>query len=345
MNKKKHTIKDIAELAGVSIGTVDRVLHGRGRVSKKANKKINEIVKQIDYTPNPIARNLKNNKTFRICVVLPNPNKDAYWIPAQIGIEEAAREYRAFGIFVEKYIYNPHDKASFIKESKEALFSLPDAMLIATAHQKECIEIVEECKQRKIPIAFFNNHIEDIKNEIFIGQDLYQSGRIAALMVEKLVGLKSKIAIIHLDMEPHMRLKEEGFKDYFEERKGDSTILSKNFKTDDRTRLKIKTIHFFENHPDISAVFITNSKSHVLIDALEENLKDIAVIGYDLLQQNIAYLNEGKIDFLIHQMPKRQAYMGVSYLANHLLFSKPICVQNLLPIDIVSSENVRYYID
>ena len=78
---KKFTIKDIAELSGVSKGTVDRVLHGRGKVSEKALKSVEKVLKEIDYQPNPMARSLKNNKIYTICVILPDPEQDAYWIP------------------------------------------------------------------------------------------------------------------------------------------------------------------------------------------------------------------------------------------------------------------------
>ncbi|WP_414654827.1 LacI family DNA-binding transcriptional regulator, partial [Flavobacterium sp. UBA4854] len=52
---KKYTIKDIAQMAGVSKGTVDRVLHNRGKVSPAALEKINEVLNVIDYEPNLIA--------------------------------------------------------------------------------------------------------------------------------------------------------------------------------------------------------------------------------------------------------------------------------------------------
>ena len=70
---KKHTIKDIAKLAGVSKGTVDRVLHKRGKVSQIALDKVNAVLGKIDYQPNLMARNLKKNKVYRIAVVFPNP--------------------------------------------------------------------------------------------------------------------------------------------------------------------------------------------------------------------------------------------------------------------------------
>jgi hypothetical protein len=58
MNTKNIRIKDIAQLAGVSVGTVDRVLHSRGRVSDDALKKVLAVLDQIDYKPNLIARTL-----------------------------------------------------------------------------------------------------------------------------------------------------------------------------------------------------------------------------------------------------------------------------------------------
>ena len=53
---KNIRIKDIAKLAGVSVGTVDRVLHNRGRVSDDALQKVTAVMNQIDYKPNLIAR-------------------------------------------------------------------------------------------------------------------------------------------------------------------------------------------------------------------------------------------------------------------------------------------------
>ncbi|MPM12713.1 Catabolite control protein A [bioreactor metagenome] len=65
------TISEIAKLAHVSIGTVDRVLHKRGRVAPETIKKIMSIVEDYGYQPNTYARNLKLSKDFTIGVLLP----------------------------------------------------------------------------------------------------------------------------------------------------------------------------------------------------------------------------------------------------------------------------------
>jgi len=75
VNTKNIRIKDIATLAGVSTGTVDRVLHKRGRVSKAAEEKVRKILDEIDYKPNPIARSLGSNKKYKIIALIPDPAK------------------------------------------------------------------------------------------------------------------------------------------------------------------------------------------------------------------------------------------------------------------------------
>lgn len=55
---EKIRIKDIAERAGVSVGTVDRVLHNRPNVSKPAREKVEEALKEMNYQPNVYALSL-----------------------------------------------------------------------------------------------------------------------------------------------------------------------------------------------------------------------------------------------------------------------------------------------
>lgn len=342
---KKYTIKDIAELAGVSKGTVDRVLHRRGKVSNKAQEQVEKILKEIDYQPNPIARNLKNNKVYIICVLMPDPKEDAYWSPAVQGIKDAAKEFKPFGVLVHRFYYHPYDRVSFLEKSQEALQSSPDVLLMAPLFQKEALDIFTKCQEKNVLVALFNNYINTFNNENFIGQDLYQSGRVAASLIDKLIDTAATTAIVHLDEEAHMKLKENGFKAYFREKKNSPKIETLSLKTSNKEELKKAATNFLKTNSKISAVFITNSKAYIFIKAIEDLCKDITVVGYDLLDENIEFLRDGCIDFLIHQKPKRQAYLGVGYLAEHFLFGKPIPSQNLLPIDIITPENVMYYMD
>jgi len=340
---KKYTIKDIAELAGVSKGTVDRVLHRRGKVSPKALADVEKVLKEIDYQPNPIARNLKNNKVYKISVLMPNPKFDAYWVPAVQGIQTAAKEFKPFGVVVNKFYYNPFDPVSFLEKSQEALPSSPDALLMAPLFQKEALDIYKECQEKNILVALFNNAIDAFNHEHFIGQDLFQSGRVAASLIDKLVDESARTAILHLDEEANMKLRENGFKSYFEEKNNAAPIKTFSLKTSDKELFQKEAVAILKQNPEISAVFITNSKTHVFIKAIGKLKNDLTLVGYDLISENVELLKIGCIDFLIHQKPKRQAYLGVGYIAEHFLFGKAVPDQNLLPIDVITAENAMYY--
>jgi len=344
---KKYTIKDIAKMAGVSKGTVDRVLHNRGKVSPTALEKINEVLNVINYEPNLIARNLKNTKVYRICVLLPDPEIDAYWLPCVNGIQDAITEFKAYSVIIETYYFNPESTKSFLSTNAKIIERSPDAVLIAPLFHKETVEIIKQYDELEIMVNTFNNQVESSSIKSFVGQDLYKSGRVAASLMSLILS-KGQIAIIHIDESlknaVHMQEKEKGFRNYFDEKKlTDFSLTTLKLKY---SNIETKFPAFIEENPNLSGIFITTSKAYQIASILSSSKnKKIALIGYDLIEKNVNFLNEGLVHFLIHQNQKRQAYLGVSTLVEHFLFRKEIPETILLPIDIINVENASFYVN
>jgi LacI family transcriptional regulator len=344
--EKIYTIKDIAELAKVSKGTVDRVLHKRGKVSQVALDKVNAVLNEIEYHPNLIARNLKNTKIYRICILLPDPENDPYWYPCAEGITEAKNEFKAFNIAVEIFFFNPKSTASFLETNKALLKSLPDAVLLVPLFYKEALTVIENYNSLGIISSTFNNQLKSSAIKSFVGQDLFQSGRVAARLLDLLLK-KGTIAIIHIDEKyknaVHMQEKEKGFRNYFSELESNKfEILTCKLK---HPQFDIKLIDFLNKYPNTAGIFVTTSKAYYVAEITSKIVdKKIALVGYDLLENNIEYLNSKTINFLIHQNPKRQAYLGITSLIEHFIFDKEIPSQQLLPIDIITTENAKNYI-
>jgi LacI family transcriptional regulator len=72
-------------------------------------------------------------------------------------------------------------------------------------------------------------------------------------------------------------------------------------------------------------------------------IKNVILIGYDLLKENIKFLENDTIQFLICQKPEEQGYKSVLSLFNYLLLNMPIEKFNYSPIDIIMKENIEYY--
>ncbi|WP_034040471.1 LacI family DNA-binding transcriptional regulator [Wocania ichthyoenteri] len=343
---KKYTIKDIAELAGVSKGTVDRVIHKRGKVSQAALEKVTKLLEEIDYQPNLIARSLKNTKNYHICVIQPNPEIDPYWQPCIDGVNDAINEYKSFGITIDSYFFNHADTDSFLEVNEDVLKQLPDAVLITPVFHKESIEVIKKYNANDVIVSTINDPLELNGITNYVGQDLIQSGRIAARLMEMIVPKNRDILIIHLDEvfnnSIHMQLKEKGFKNYLEH------VPNSNYKLKtyslQQADLDEKLYDLLNNPNAISGIFVTTSKVYSVAKTVK-NFPDlnIKIIGYDLLDENIKYLKKGAIDFLINQNPKHQAYLCITQLAEYFLFDKKIPKQKLLPIDIVNSENFDGY--
>jgi LacI family transcriptional regulator len=339
---KKYTIKDIAKLADVSKGTVDRVIHKRGKVSKKALEKVTKIIREIDYKPNLLARSLKNTKDYHICVVLPDYNKDPFWEACREGINEAIEEFKSFGIFIESYFFDLADSSSFLAVNKQVLALTPDAVLLTPLFYKETVDVVNKYNAANILVSKFNNQLDINNTQNFVGQDLYKSGRIAASLMQTLTAKDSTILSIHIDEDinnaTHIQQKEKGFKSYFEEI-GNYNLLS--FSCKDPDIVNSLTAHL-KTITNLSGVFVSTSKAYKITEIFKG--KNIKIIGYDLVQKNITLLKKKEIDFLINQNPKKQVYLGLSLLVDYFLFDKEIPKQSLLPIDIINAENVDTYL-
>ena len=112
MNKKIR-IKDIAERAGVSVGTVDRVLHNRPNVSAASLAKVNNVLKELNYEPNMYASALAYNRSFTFYCLMPRHASEAYWDEVEDGMVEAVEFRRDFQIDVKFIHYSRLDAQSF----------------------------------------------------------------------------------------------------------------------------------------------------------------------------------------------------------------------------------------
>ncbi len=144
----------------------------------------------------------------------------------------------------------------------------------------------------------------------------------------------------------HLIEKKEGFKNYFENNTHkEIEILNIDFEDfSDPKKLSKFINQLIKDHPKLSGIFFTNSRAYKAIECLDsEVVKKIKIIGFDLIEQNLKYLHEDKINFLINQNPIEQGYQGIQTLYKHLILKEEIELIQYLPLDIVVKENVQYY--
>lgn len=351
MSNKNIRIKDIAIQAGVSTGTVDRVIHNRGKVAVKVRKKILAIIEELDYQPNMIARALGTNKIYTVAALIPDSHVDLYWAAPKKGIEKAEKDLSQFGISVRQYVFDPYDVQSFLDKAAEVAGSNPDGILLAPIFHREVLPFLDEWREKAIPVVFFNTQLTDFEPESYIGQDSYQSGKLAGKLAQ-LGQPEGSILIAHIDEDisnsAHLIKKEQGFYDYFSRNglKSKYMLVKAELNRANKVNFNRQLNDIISTTPKLRSIFVTTSKAYAIADYLHRNeIDDLRIVGYDLLPKNIDLMNKGCIDFLINQNPEGQGYWGIYQLTDLLALKKPIQPIKYLPLDIITKENLDYYID
>ena len=350
MKDKIITIKDIATKAQVSTGTVDRVLHKRGRVAAKVEEKILRIIKELDYQPNIIARALSSKKQYVVAVLIPAESYDSYWLAPKTGIKNALKDLKKYGLSVKYYHFDPYNSQSFVTQANELNKERHDAIIVTPIFHREVLPFLQEWKNANVPFVFFNTEISDYEPLSYIGQDSYQSGYLAAKLIHYGQCSPCSVLIAHFDEETsnaaHLEKKELGFKNYFiQNNLQQFDVIRADIARPNHSAFVKQMDGILQANPNIKAVFVTTSKAFEVAEYLtQKHLKDIKIIGYDLLPKNIHYLKQNVISFLINQNPKGQGFWALQILADKLIFEKPVPQLKYLPLDIVTKENANYFI-
>lgn len=351
MPPRKTRIKDIARIVGVSIGTVDRVIHNRGEVAEKTRLKVQRILEETNYSPNVMAQVLKSKKRFHLVSLLPAPSEDnSFWKNHPLGMMNALDELYPFPVTLSQVTFDLQHEEDFQKKTGVVLNLKPDGVLLAPIFKSESIAFCTRLHQENVPFVFIDGYIENTDFLAYIGEDIFQSGRVAGQLVDMVTPEKSDILVVtiarNIQNVHHLTNRTKGFLSYFRKsgkNKGKKIIINIPDPSSDTIKDAIDKA-FLEN-PGIGSIFITGSRSFLIARYLEKKgLKSIDLIGYDLLDSNVAYLKSGTTRFLIGQRPKEQTYKGIKKLFEYLSLHKIPDRIEYLPVDIVTSENVDYFL-
>lgn len=338
-------------MAGVSAGTVDRVLHNRGDVSRASKEKVQKVLDEIDYHPNMFAIGLAAKKRYRIACIIPYYIEHDYWHAVARGIDRAAQELRPFNVGVDYLFYNHADKTSY-EEACTLLQAEPvDAVLIAPNFQEETLRLTSCLEDKKIPYAFIDFNMEQTRALCYIGQDSKSSGYIAAKILMRRYREGQELVLFlnnqkNNPAEVQMQRRLEGFMQYLaDEHKNlviHDVVLHKEYTASNEKLLD----DFFAGHPEAVLGAVFNSRIYQVAGYLQKRGRKLeALVGYDLLQKNVEYLKSGEVSYLIGQRPGLQGYCGVKALCNHVVFKKPVTAVKYMPIDILMKENIDFYFE
>jgi len=344
--ESKITINDIAKYAGVSKGTVDRVIHKRGDVSKESYEKVMNVISELGYKPNIYASMLASHKKHIIAVLIPSFKKGEYWDPIHAGILQASDDAANFNVHVKVFFYDQFLAESFRQACEKVLEVNPSGVILAPIFKNDSLNFVEKLRSINVPYIFMDSKIEDEGYLGYFGMPMYRSGYLCAdLMIGHSV--PESIAFLRVKRDkmqfgdPTVS-RRTGYLDYVLERYPDCKIHNAEIDPNSKEETDKTLLKLFEEHPDIQYVVMFGSRVHLIVDFIEKHhLSDKMIVGFDDLDENVAALKRGTVNFLITQRPGDQAILSISAMTNYILMKKPLPLRdNYLHMNILTRYNV-----
>ena len=311
----KISQKTIAEQAGVSRGTVDRVLHGKPNVKPETRERVLAAVEALGYTPNMVGRALAlSRREYSVCVVLPD---NPFFADVRAGIEAARAELCDYNVTVSYIVTNGKSNAELIKAITD---SPSKAFMVALGDTEDIRACIRRKTEAGIPVITFNTDIKDCGRLCFVGQDLYRSGRIAAsLMLKMLHGEGGRVLILtgSNKYKAH-RERAEGFGDVMADSGRSIELITAPETEDDRELTRIRLLDALEADKSIDGIYMASGHVEELAKVLSSLGRKYRVVVNDLYPSVAEALCGGVIDFTILQDPFAQGYKPIKLIFEYL---------------------------
>ena len=346
----KIRIKDIALRAGVSVGTVDRVLHKRPNVSKSALEKVEKALDEMDYEPNVYASALAYNKDYNFICIIPQHESEAYWEEIEEGVQAATNRHRDFHVSLHLIYYERFNGDSFTKATNECLEAKPDGVIVVPAKLELTREFTDHLSDSQIPFILLDSYLPDLKPLAFFGQDSFQSGYFAARMLMLIASKEQEIMLMKQLKDGHIGSKQQnnretGFRHYMRDHFPNIKITDLNLPLGGTREEYDKILEeFFTTHPHVHHCITFNSKAHLVGQfLLRTNRRNVQIMGYDMVPKNAECVRQGSISFLIAQHAYMQGYSCIETLFQAIVLKKEVTPVNYMPIELLTKENIEFY--
>ena len=348
---KKVTINDVARLAGVSKGTVDRVLHDRGEVSAKSREKILKVIEELGYRPNFYASILASKKDFHISCIIPEFNEGEFWELTEHGILQGEEYAGRFGISIDARLYDQYDLDSFQNACEEVLASNPSGVVMAPMFRNETLKFAKELSDRHIPYVYIDSKLEEDGYLAYYGMPMYQSGYLCADILTDERDVK-KVYVIRISRDKRglsdpTITRRTGLMDYISEHYPECRVENVFLDPKDRNERYRVLDKLFSEDPDPGKfIVMCNSRVHFIADYLRDrNIRSCRVVGFDVLERNLAALRDGYVQALIAQHSDRQAAAAITAITDYLIMhAVPAKKDNYTQMDILNRYNCDYYL-
>ena len=343
---KNIGVREIARLANVSIGTVDRALNGRKEISEKTRKKVLRIAEKYGYQPNLSARALSaGGGNIRIGVCVP---RELHYFYDQLreGIANEAQRLSQLGL---ELVYRPVE--SLADDESGVIRKLLDdgikALILTPGDPVGLVPLIDELEQThnvRVVCVATDSSLSARSSAVSVEPRL--NGRLAGELMAKFLPAGSTAAIVTgmLQTEDHL-LKVEGFKESFTAECPGAVVSEVIEGHEDEAETFLSCRRLLESDPHLGGIYVATVNCLPVCRALYATGRAgaVRVIATDLFAEAAPYVNDRTITACIHQRPYMQGQIALRLIVDHFVAGEPLPATRYLSPLVVLRSNLRLF--
>ena len=304
------TMQQVAELAGVSRGTVDRVMHGRPNVNPMVREKVLRAVEKLGYT----CKKAAVAPTHRAAILIPQWT-DTYFNRQVIsGIRRALRYIADNSFELVEVPLRTMTSQELVGAIEQQVQDSVDGLIIRAENTPEVYLAIRQALDKGIRVITYDGDIPDSGRACFVGQDLMKAGAIAAGVMARLIRYSEHVLVVtgNMRMEAH-KGRVDGFCSHLSELGFPSNayrIIETNEMHSLTEELVAKAV---TEDRQIRAVYMSTQPISGCIAGLRRANTGVGVhvVCNDLTPAAKRYLREGTVDFVVGQSFWQESFRAV----------------------------------
>lgn len=322
------TIEMIAEKAGVSRGTVDRVLHNRGQVKPETAEKVRAVMEEMDFQPNALGRAFYLSRKKNKIGVLVSFREPDFQAQVMQGVSSGIAYAKQHGVETLTEFAPPGDPDAYLAALDRLLDSGVQGLALRGIVSEAVNDRLRELSREQLPIITYNQDIESDLRSCFVGQDSYKSGACAAFLMQQISpkqGCTLLVGVDRLHRSSEERIR--GFTDHFlDSPNGEMDVSHVIYGGGDHGLVYRLTRDKLAELPELTGIFVSGAglsgAAHAVDDAGLSG--EVKIVGFDVTDSNVAFMKKGTVQFLIDQGPYLQGYQPVQLLTDAIFQDHPV---------------------
>lgn len=317
---KSAGIKDIAKALKISIGTVDRALHGRPGVSEKTKARVLKMAKELGYQPNLAARTLKLNRSFSIAAILPT-HISHFFDPLRAGIRAAAESTSRVNVNLELHEY-PRVGAGDVEAVTAVIRKHYDGVILIPGNTRSFDPLIHTLTRAGTAVMCVGSDAPNSGRTGSVAAHASISGSIAAELLSHSLPQKATVSIMtgELSTLDHAE-KLRGFAATLALQAPHLTLLPALESHERPKEAYRQAIALMQNRPRPEGLYLSTANSAPVLEALDELglLGKVTVITTDLFEDLVPLIESGKVLATLYQRPFTQGKLAFENLLRFLL--------------------------